>query len=150
MLFRSGNGKDPGQLNTPHGLIVDSRTGSETLLVADRGNRRIQRFTMDGKPMEVIEGTLWPCHFHEHNGELVVPDLQARVTLLDKNSKVIAHLGDGNLNPQQFLQARVKPRSEFTPGKFITPHGAIFDHTGNIFVVEWVEVGRVTKLRKVA
>ena len=28
-------------------------------------------------------------------------------------------------------------------------HGACFDRTGNIFVVEWVEVGRVTKLRKV-
>ena len=26
---------------------------------------------------------------------------------------------------------------------------ATFDHVGNIFVVEWVEVGRVTKLRKV-
>jgi len=35
------------------------------------------------------------------------------------------------------------------PGKFVCPHGACFDHAGNIFVVEWVEVGRVTKLRKV-
>ena len=37
----------------------------------------------------------------------------------------------------------------FIPGQFICPHGACFDHAGNIFVVEWVEVGRVTKLRKV-
>ena len=35
------------------------------------------------------------------------------------------------------------------PGKFVAPHGACFDHEGNIFVVEWVEVGRVTKLRHV-
>ena len=34
-----------------------------------------------------------------------------------------------------------------TAGKFVAPHSAIFDHAGNIFVVEWVEVGRVTKLR---
>jgi hypothetical protein len=40
-------------------------------------------------------------------------------------------------------------REAFTPGKFVCPHGACFDHLGNIFVVEWVEVGRVTKLRKV-
>ena len=40
-------------------------------------------------------------------------------------------------------------RDHFTPGKFVAPHGACFDHAGNIFVVEWVEVGRVTKLRKV-
>ncbi len=69
---------------------------------------------------------------------------------MDKNNKVIAHLGDGHLTPQQFREARLKSRSEFTPGQFITPHSAIFDHAGNIFVVEWVEVGRVTKLRKVA
>ena len=36
------------------------------------------------------------------------------------------------------------------PGKFIHPHDACFDAQGNIFVVEWVEVGRVTKLRKVS
>jgi hypothetical protein len=35
-------------------------------------------------------------------------------------------------------------------GQFVTPLGAGFDHEGNIFVVEWVEIGRVTKLRKVA
>jgi hypothetical protein len=40
-------------------------------------------------------------------------------------------------------------RDHFTPGKFVAPHGACFDHNGNIFVVEWVEIGRVTKLRRV-
>jgi hypothetical protein len=35
------------------------------------------------------------------------------------------------------------------PGEFICPHGACYDHEGSIFVVEWVEVGRVTKLRRV-
>ena len=44
---------------------------------------------------------------------------------------------------------RTKARDAFVPGKFICPHGACFDHAGNIYVVEWVEVGRVTKLRKV-
>ena len=34
--------------------------------------------------------------------------------------------------------------------QFVAPHGACFDHAGNIFVVEWVEVGRTTKLRKLA
>jgi hypothetical protein len=35
-------------------------------------------------------------------------------------------------------------------GKFVAPHGACFDHMRNLFVVEWVEVGRVTKLRRLA
>ena len=44
---------------------------------------------------------------------------------------------------------RNQPRETFIPGQFMCPHGACFDHEGNIFVAEWVEVGRVTKLRKV-
>jgi hypothetical protein len=41
-----------------------------------------------------------------------------------------------------------QPPAQFPAGKFVAPHGACFDHEGNIFVVEWVEVGRVTKLRR--
>ena len=48
------------------------------------------------------------------------------------------------------LDTRKLTRDHFTPGKFVCPHGACFDHAGNIFVVEWVEVGRVTKLRRTA
>jgi hypothetical protein len=63
---------------------------------------------------------------------------------------VITHLGDGKYTNPEWGQLRTKTRENFTPGKFVAPHSAIFDHAGNIFVVEWVEVGRVTKLRKVA
>ena len=81
---------------------------------------------------------------------VVVPDLMARVTLMDKDNKVIAHLGDGEYSQQDWSRLRTQERDKFTPGKFICPHSAIFDHAGNIFVVEWVEVGRATKLRRVA
>jgi len=70
------------------------------------------------------------------------------VTVIDGQNRVAAHLGDSNAanwnNP-----LRTRGREEFIPGQFICPHGACFDRDGNIFVVEWVEVGRVTKLRKV-
>jgi hypothetical protein len=78
---------------------------------------------------------------------LVVPDLSARVTLLDRSNQVILHLGDGG---DGWRELRTKERSAFIPGKFICPHGAWFDAAGNIFVAEYVEVGRVTKLRKLA
>ena len=59
----------------------------------------------------------------------------------------IRQLGDDSAT--KWRETRTKPREAFTPGKFVCPHGACFDHEGNIFVVEWVEVGRVSKLRKV-
>ena len=71
---------------------------------------------------------------------LDVPDVKAARTL-------IAQLGDDS--ESKWRETRTQSRDHFTPGKFVCPHGACFDHAGNIFVVEWVEVGRVTKLRKV-
>jgi hypothetical protein len=41
-------------------------------------------------------------------------------------------------------------RDQWQPGKFVHPHDACFDKDGNIFVAEWVQTGRVTKLRKVS
>ena len=143
-----GMGKDPGQLNCPHGLIVDMRGGTPVLTVADRGNARIQRFTLDGKHIDFVNGTPLPCNFDIYkSGDVVVPDLGARVTLLDSKNQVITHLGDDS--ESKWKDTRKLSRDHFTPGKFVCPHGACFDHKGNIFVVEWVEVGRVTKLRKV-
>ena len=34
-------------------------------------------------------------------------------------------------------------------GRFVHPHDASFDKSGNIFVVEWVMAGRVSFLRHV-
>ena len=42
-------GSAAGETSCPHGLWVDARKGEPTLLVADRGNHRLQRFTLDGK-----------------------------------------------------------------------------------------------------
>jgi hypothetical protein len=138
------------QMNNPHGNMVDLRDPAKPiLLVADRGHGRIVRYTLDDKPIDIVEGTQQPCHFHEHKELVVVPDLAAAVHVLDKDNKILVTLGkptaDGPKNPARTTQNR----DEFIPGQFVNPHGAIFDHTGNIFVAEWVEIGRVTKLRKV-
>jgi len=144
-----GLGKEDGQLNCPHGLIVDRRGPEPILMVADRGNHRIQTFTMDGKHIGYISGTNLPCHFNIYkNGVTVIPDLGARVTLMSQSNEVIENLGDDSA-ADNWKKVRTMSRDAFKPGKFVCPHGACFDHAGNIFVVEWVEIGRVTKLRKV-
>ena len=144
-----GKGAEAGQLNEPHGIWVDTRGADPVLVVADRRNNRLQRFTLDGKHIDFVQGFRLPCHFDQQNGTVVIPDLQGRVTLIGRDNQVITHLGDSN--PANWNNPlRTQPREAFVPGQFICPHGACFDHEGNIFVVEWVEVGRVTKLRKVA
>jgi hypothetical protein len=144
-----GTGAGEGQLTCPHGIMVDTRAGKPVLTVADRGNKRLQHFTLDGKHIGfTLDGMPAPCHFDVRKKLVVIPDLDARVTLADEQNRVVAVLGADDAKAARAL--RTKPRDAFVPGKFICPHGACFDHDGNIYLVEWVEVGRVTKLRKVA
>lgn len=144
-----GPGKEAGQLQCPHGIILDSRGSQPVLNVADRSNKRIQRFTLEGKHIDFLFGTNAPCHFNIYkNGDMVVPDLFARVTIMDRDNQIIENLGDDSTT--DYMATRKLTRENFKPGKFVCPHGACFDCEGNIFVVEWVEVGRVSKLRHVA
>ena len=143
-----GPGKEAGQLSCPHGIIVDERGSEPILIVADRSNKRLQRFRLDGTHIDFVEGTPAPCHFHIYkNGDMVLPDLFARVTIMDTQNRPIVQLGDDS--ESDYMKTRKLTRDHFKPGKFVCPHGACFDHAGNIYVVEWVEVGRVTQLRKV-
>ena len=143
-----GTGSEPGELKSPHGIWCDMRGETPIIMVADRANNRIQNFTLDGKHLGFVGGTNLPCHFHEHKGVVVLPDLGARVTLLDRNNQVITHLGDDSQS--NWNETRLLTRDRFQPGKFIAPHGAWFDHEGNIFVAEFVEIGRISKLRRIS
>jgi hypothetical protein len=144
-------GKGDDQLDCPHGLWVDTRAETPLLVVTDRGNSRLQRFTLEGKHLDSISGTSkMPCNLHERNGEVVIPDLLSKVIILDRNNNVAASLGEGEYSTQNWSAVRNQQPGTFVPGRFVCPHGACFDHEGNIFVVEWVESGRVTKLRRLA
>ena len=48
-----------------------------------------------------------------------------------------------------FAGARRTARPSTKPGRFIHPHDACYDRDGNVFVVEWVPTGRVSKLKRV-
>ena len=53
-------------------------------------------------------------------------------------------------NDKTYEGIRDNAPSAFTAEHFIAPHGACFDASGNIFITEWVEYGRVSKLRRIA
>jgi hypothetical protein len=147
-IGRPGHGE--GEFDTPHGLFVDTRSEKPCLVVADRGNRRVQTFSLDGAHRRTIrdESRLrMPCHFHTNNEWMVCPDLDSQVCILDSDYKVVAQLGDGRASNGEVGSRRKQTRSEFTSGQFITPHAAIFLHTGDILVAEWLPIGRLTLLR---
>ena len=78
---------------------------------------------------------------------MLVPDLHARLTILNGKNEVVAHLGYDPAWTDRVLKENLRSRPEqWLAGRFVHPHQARFDRDGNIFVVEWVPIGRVTKL----
>jgi hypothetical protein len=147
-----GFGDAPGKMKTPHGIWLDDRPGrTPSLVVADRANFRLQYFTLDGKHLGFVKDVLFPAHFDIRGDVLLVPDLHARVSLFDRDNKPIVHLGDDPawIAEVKKMKIRNDPK-QWRPGKFVHPHDACFDKDGNIFVVEWVDTGRVTFLRRVS
>ena len=148
-------GTRDGEFNTPHGVWIDDRPGHEpSVVVTDRANKRLQWFTLEGKHLKTLEGFILPANVDRQGDVLLVPDLSARVTLLDKDNKVITHLGEDPEWRAQVLKDGMKMRKDekgesWVSGKFLHPHDACFDAAGNIFVAEWVHTGRITRLRKV-
>lgn len=152
-MDRDKNAETPsGTTIWPHAIAIDPRGPEPMLMVGERGaNSRIQYFSLDGKPGAIVKnGVRWPSTFDFRQGLMLMPDLKAVVTLFNERNEPVVQLGDGRQpDGKTYEDLRTKDRSAFPAGKFIAPHAAAFDAHGNIYVAEWVEVGRVTRLRLV-
>jgi len=147
-----GAGKGEGKFDTPHGVWVDRRDGREpSIVVCDRANHTLQYFSMDGKYRETLKGYGLPANAETWKNLLVIPELHARITLLDEKNKVVARLGDDVERITGTDGMKVRGNSgAWKPGKFVHPHDACFGSDGSIFVAEWVATGRVSKLQRLA
>lgn len=151
-----GVGSGPGEFQTSHGVWIDDRAGRErSVVVADRANKRLQWFTLEGKHIKTLDGFILPANVDTYKDVMLVPDLSARITLLDAQDKVIVHLGEDPQWREAVLANKMALRSEpkgagWVAGRFLHPHDACFDAAGNIIVAEWVHTGRITKLRRLS
>lgn len=147
-----GPGEGKGKFNTPHGLWVDKRAGREpSIVVCDRANHTLQTFTLDGKYLETLTGYGLPANAETYKNLLVIPELHARVTLLNEKNEVVARLGDDVARVTSKEGGKIRgDKNLWLSGKFVHPHDACFGHDGSIFVAEWVGTGRVSKLRHVS
>lgn len=176
-----GIGTAAGRMKTPHGLWLDTRGGTPRLVVADRANARLQYFSLEGRPLEIFQGIKadqkerdgtreilagadglkipvtnvyglsFPADLETRGELLLVPDLHARILLMNGENKIVANLGFDEAWTAKVLDGfkiRLQPES-WEAGRFVHPHDACFDQQGNIYVAEWVDRGRVTFLKRV-
>ena len=140
-----------GRFRHPHGVYIDTRKREPELYVADRMNRRVQVFDPDGHFKRVLAQTAdtSACAFAPYGELTLIPEApyRARLTVLGPDDRVITTLG---ANDDVCARAGFpNERSLFERGRFVTPHAAAADKAGNIYVVEWVTGGRITKLGRV-
>jgi hypothetical protein len=149
-----GPGDGKGTFNLPHGLWLDARNeASPEIVIADRAHDTLQIFDLDGKYKKTVSGFGLPANIDTFEDLMLVPELVARLSLLDRNHNTIATFGDD--------QARIlkdkkdngghtirTDESKWQIGKFVHPHDACFDLRGDIYVAEWVATGRVSKLTR--
>jgi len=146
-----GPGKGEGTFQTPHGIWIDRRPGREPrVVVCDRANHTLQYLTLDGKYIETLKGYGLPANLDSWKDLLLVPELHARITLLNSKNEVVARLGEDVERVTKLVKDVRSDSAKWIAGKFVHPHDACFDAAGNIFVAEWVATGRITKLRRLA
>ena len=139
-----------GAFKCPHGIAFVQRGGTPELWIADRGNKRVQVYDPDGHFKRAFGSDQLnsPCGFVTR-GELVyTPELHASVKVIDKNDRVVATLGAN----EPVVKIPGWPNHEkklIEPGKFNSPHGMAVAPNGDLYVVEWIVGGRITKLARV-
>jgi hypothetical protein len=141
-----GRGSEAGKLMEPHGIAVNGRGEEPELYVADRRNHRIQVFSLDGVHRRFVDHDLdLPCGFYFYGSELYIADLNSRVTILDGQDRLVTHLGEDQQAYKQPGWPNL-PESYFRVDRFSSPHAVCVDSHDDIYVVEWISGGRVTKL----
>ena len=140
-------GNREGQLDCSHGLTLDVRYDQPLLMVCDRENRRLCHFDLDGKYVRTLTQHLRrPCQVSFNGDYAVISELEGRVTIIDRDNTPVAFLGD---NPQkaQWAKYELDPH-EISAAVFSAAHGCYIDSDSNIFVSDWNQSGRITKLSK--
>jgi DNA-binding beta-propeller fold protein YncE len=131
---RGENGKETrlGYFNNVHGVAVDPQTGR--VFVNDRGNRRIQVFDANGKPLDSWSVGRPPADIH-----LIYMDGSRMLWAFDRASnKMIKYDLNGNLQYTWGMWGNA--------GGFWGVHGMHVDSEGNFYVAE-VDNGGAQKFR---
>jgi len=129
---------------TCHGIGLDTRGEKPLLFVCNRNNNRVEHWDLDGKFVGVIQKDLrMPAAVHIRGDLALIPELQGRVTVLNKDGSIGAQLGD---NPNEKQRANFGlPKDAWADGVCNSPHGGSIDRDGNLIITEWSRFGHLHK-----
>ncbi|MEQ9459983.1 MAG: hypothetical protein RIG82_03390 [Phycisphaeraceae bacterium] len=155
-LVKAITGIDSGtRLACPHGITLDE---SGNLWIADRGNRRIVIYNPEGHYTEAFQDLCHsPCGFDYTESLIVIPELYGSIKLLDRSWRLVAELGrnasihierlpDGEISRTMPEHWPNVDRATIPSRSFNSPHASCFGREGEIYVVEWILGGRISRI----
>ena len=123
---------EPGAFNLVHGIGFNKEGN---LLICDRENHRMQVFNQDGKHLATWTGFQQPMDvIVDSDGTIFIPELPSRISVVDSTGKILNRWGGTRSTD---------------PGGFTEVHGIAMDSSGNIYVGEVTENGRIQKFARV-
>jgi hypothetical protein len=154
--------KGGGRFLCPHAVFIDRRAfKTPELYVADRENRRIQVYDLEGQHLRTFGSSFLnsPSGFAVSEDVLVVAELYSRLAVLDIDDNFIGYVGAGDRagkgvgwperpgwpNALSSDGRAERPRLSALD-EFNSPHSLAVDADGNLYVSEWLIGGRYTKL----
>jgi DNA-binding beta-propeller fold protein YncE len=142
-----GPGEAEGKFKTCHGIALDTRQDKPLLLVCNRNNNRVEYWDLDGYFVKVVQKDLrMPAAVHIRGDYALIPELQGRVTVLNKDGTIAAQVGD-NPDEKQRANFGLSP-DKWTEGICNSPHGGSIDKDGNLIVTEWSQFGHLHKFTR--
>jgi streptogramin lyase len=136
----------------PHGIAIDTRGEVPVVVIADRSNRRLVFYDLDGTLIRTLRHELItsPSSIAVRGGDLIVTELDGALLRIDERDGVFAiiprtgeHDREGWPNAAS-ADGLVRPVVEI--GRLNSPHGVAVGADGSIYLTEWFFGGRQIRL----
>jgi hypothetical protein len=140
-------------LDTPHAMLIDTRTEPHELYVADRGNSRIVVYGLDGRFKRIVAHPeiLQPSGLALNGDQIAVTDLASGLAVLGPSDELLGRMGSrvqriGAWPNDRDHEGRLIPPAAADEAQLNSPHGVAVDGNGRILVSEWLVGGRIVCL----
>jgi hypothetical protein len=131
----------PYEFDILHKIAMDTRFDPVRIIATDRLNNRVVHLGLDGEFLGVVnDELLLPAALTIDGDNVIVGELQGRVTVLDKQGHVVTRIGT---NTDEGIGSNTMVPERWRTGFVVAPHGVATNADGDVFVAEFSTFGRM-------
>jgi hypothetical protein len=136
----------PYEFDILHKIAMDTRFDPVRIIATDRLNNRVVHMGLDGEFLGVVnDELLLPAALTIDGDNVIVGELQGRVSVLDRQGRVVTRIGE---NTEEGIGSNRMPPEQWRTGFVVAPHGVAINDRGDVFVAEFSTFGRLHKFEQ--